>query len=126
MENIYKQATKSNLRFESSKGLRSTEELWDLSLQELDSIYKSLNSQRKQNEEESLLAVKSSSSMDLDLKIEVVKDIVATKIAESKAKVDAASRAAHKQKVLEAIDRKKDSQLADMSLEDLMALANSL
>ena len=52
--NIFERATRMSLRF-NFKGLISVEDLWDLSLQDLDSIYKILNSKLKQSSEESLL-----------------------------------------------------------------------
>lgn len=42
VENIFEFATRNKVRF-SFKGLISVEDLWDLSLTNLDSIYKELN-----------------------------------------------------------------------------------
>ena len=48
--NIFEAATKEKYRF-PFKGMISVEDLWDLKLQDLDSVFKSLNKQKKQNEE---------------------------------------------------------------------------
>jgi hypothetical protein len=49
-----------------------------------------------------------------------VKDIVATLLQEQADRKEAASKSAtQKQKLLEVINRKRDSQLEDMPLEDL-------
>ena len=44
---IFEKATRGKMRFQF-KGLVSVEDLWDLSVQDLDKIFKSLNSQKKQ------------------------------------------------------------------------------
>jgi hypothetical protein len=116
---IYKEGLRQGLRFEY-KGLLSIEQLMrDLSLEELDGIFQRLNAQKKLRSEESLLASKTAESTELDLKIEIVKDIVATLLQEQADRKEAASKSAQKQKLLEVINRKRDSQLENMPLEDL-------
>lgn len=119
--NIFEQAMRLKLRF-NHKGLWATEDLWDLSLLELDKIFKQLNSQVKQQSEESLLEVKDKEESILDLKIEIIKHIVKTKIAEKQEREDSQAKSAEKQRILEIIDRKKNQKLEDMSLEELEKL----
>jgi hypothetical protein len=116
---IYKEGLRQGLRFDY-KGLLSIEQLMrDLNLEELDGIFQGLSAQKKAQSEESLLASKTAASTQLDLKIEIVKDIVATLLQEKADRQEAAAKAAQKQKLLEVINRKRDSQLEDMPLEDL-------
>jgi signal recognition particle GTPase len=122
---IYKQALRKHIRFEF-KGLRSTEELWELKLEDLDGLFQQLNSQRKSRLEESLLSDKSTEMTELDLKIEIIKDIVATLLKEKADRQEAAAKAAQKKKILEAIARKNDSALEDMTVEELEQMASSL
>lgn len=122
---IYKQALRQNLRFEY-KGLRSTEELWDLTVEQLDSIFQILNAVRKTKSEESLLSTKSDEANELDLKLEIIRDIVATLLQEKADRENAAEKSVRKQKVLEAIARKKDDALGNLSVEELEELARSL
>ena len=54
---MFEFATRTKMRF-PFKGMISVEDLWDLSVKELDSIFKTLNAQVKKSQEESLLATK--------------------------------------------------------------------
>lgn len=118
METIFEMAARNKFRFQH-KGQLTVEDLWDLPVRELDAVFKTLNKQLKQSEEESLLATKSADDKILEAKIAIVKHIVAVKIAEEEQRKNAAAVAAQKQKVLGIISEKEDAALHDMSLEDL-------
>ena len=45
-KNMFEVATREKMRF-PFKGMISVEDLWDLSVQNLDKVFKTLNSQRK-------------------------------------------------------------------------------
>jgi hypothetical protein len=122
---MFEIATRNKFRF-NYKGLCSVEDLWDLSVKALDSIFKELNSNLKQQKEESLLDVKTASDEVLDLKITIVKYIVEIKLAEKVAKENAAFKAAHKQKLMGIIETKQDDALHNMSVEDLTKLMENL
>lgn len=124
MSNIYKQAIRKHVRFEF-KGLRSVEELWDLTLVQLDGIFKALSVQR-QAIAETLLSIKDAETTELDLKIEIVRDVVATLLKEKEDREDAANNAARKQKILKAIAQKQDDDLANLSVAELEELAKQL
>lgn len=125
MSNIYKEALRRNIRFEF-KGLRSTEELWDMRLEELDSIFQFLNAQRKTKSEESLLSTQNPEVSELDLKIEIVRDIVGTLLQEKAEREESANKAARKQKILEMVARKEDDELGNLSAGELKELARQL
>ena len=125
MSNIYKQALRQNIRFEF-KGLRSTEELWNLSVEQLDSIFQILNAQRKTKSEESLLSTQNAETAELDLKLEIIRDIVATLLQEKAEREEAANKAVRKQRILETIARKKDDELGNLSVGELEELAKQL
>lgn len=116
--NIFEYATRNKVRF-SYKGMISVEDLWDLGVTELDKIYKALNSQVKQSQEESLLATKSEGDEVLDIQIEIVKYIVYVKLAEKEALAKAADKKAQKQKIMAIIAKKQDESLENASVEDL-------
>ena len=89
--NIFEVATRGKYRF-PYKGQITVEDLWDLSVTQLDSIFKTLNAQYKQSKEESLLETKSKEDEVLDTQIAIVKHIVAVKQQE------AANRLAEKER----------------------------
>ena len=79
-EKMFEIATRSKFRF-PYKGQISVEDMCDLSLPALDSVFKALNSQMRQVKEESLLSTKSKADEVLELQIEIVKYIVSVKLA---------------------------------------------
>lgn len=122
---LFETATRGKYRF-PYKGLVSVEDLWDISLEGLDSIYKTLNTELKKVNEDSLLEPKTTGSEKLSNMIEIVKYIVGVKIAERDARLDDLVRKEQKQKILEAIDAKKNENLRNASLEDLQKMLDDL
>ena len=125
MEKMFEYATRNKVRF-PFKGLISAEDLWDLSLTNLDSIYKTLNKQVKQSEEESLLDTKTTVDKELDVQIAIVKHIVAVKLAEQEAREKASAKKAQKQKIMAIIASKQDEALQNSSVEDLQKMLDEL
>jgi len=124
-ENMFESAVRGKMRF-PFKGLVSAEDLWDLSVESLDSIFKSLNSQLKQVKEESLLDTRTKQDKELDTKIEIVKYIVKVKLEEENSKLKARARKEQKQKILEIMAAKQDESLQNKSLEELTNMFNEL
>ena len=125
VENIFEYATRNKVRF-PFKGMISVEDLWDLSLTNLDSIYKVLNKQVKQADEESLLNVKTQSDELLEVQIAIVKHIVSVKLAEQEAREKASAKKAQKQKIMAIMARKQDEALENSSMEDLQKMLDEL
>lgn len=122
---ILEYAIRNKLRF-PFKGMISIEDLWDLSLESLDSIYKTLNAQKKETQEESLLQTETKENKELTTKIEIVKHIVTTKQEEIDARKQLVAKAAEKQRIMELIDRKKNEELSGKSLEELEELLKKI
>lgn len=125
VENIFEYTTRNKVRF-SFRGLISVEDLWDLSLTNLDSIYKELNKQSKQSEEESLLNIKTQEDELLNVQIEIVKHIVSVKLAEKEAREKASAKKAQKQKIMSIIAAKQDEALQNSSIDDLQKMLDEL
>jgi len=123
--NIFEYAVENKLRF-PYKGLISAEDLYALSVSDLDTIYKTLKREAKRNGEESLLATKSNDDVALDTKIEIVKYIVEKKLAQVEARKTAAANKAKKEKILSILEEKQDAALKNMSEEDLRKMLDTL
>jgi hypothetical protein len=124
-ENIFEYAVENKLRF-PYKGSVSVEDLYDLNTAELDSIYKTLKREVKKEEEESLLETKSSEDMVLAVKIEIIKHIVAKKLAQIEARNKAIRNKEEKNKILAIIAKKQEDSLNDKSIEELTQMLANL
>jgi hypothetical protein len=120
MINLFELATRKKFRF-PFKGMISVEDLWDLSLKNLDAVFKALTAEKKQASEMSLLATKSAEDEILDAKIAIVQYIFNTKVAEAAAAKQAATNAAEAQHIMALIANKKDAELANLSVPELEA-----
>lgn len=123
--NIFEYAVRNKVRF-PFKGMISVEDLWDLSVTNLDSIYKTLNKQVKQSEEESLLTTKTSVDTELKIQIDIIKYIVSVKLEEQEAREKAATKKAQKQKIMDIIASKEDEALQNSSVDDLKKMLDKL
>lgn len=122
---MFEVATRKKFRF-PFKGSISVEDLWDLSLQQLDGIYKTLNSQQKQAQEASLLTVRTAEDEDLSLKIEIIKHIVSVKQDEINAAVRAKEVKDRREKIMAILADKQDQDLRSKTPEELQAMLNQL
>ena len=107
---MFEKAVRNKLRF-THKGIISYEDLYDLTLTALDSIYKNTNAELKRQSEDSLLGTKSKDTEMLELKIEIIKHVVATKQAENSERLNASKRAKDKQEFLPLLLRKRTRKL---------------
>ena len=121
---ILEKAIRLKLRF-NFKGMLTVEDLWDLRLNELDTIYKELNQQKKLQESESLLTNNLINDI-VNLQIEIIKYVVEQKQAEQLAKQTEIEKQQQKQKILEILSRKQDDDLQNKSTEDLLKMLENL
>lgn len=115
---LFINATRNNYQF-PFRGMINVIDLWDLSLTNLDSVFKTLNAEAKKSEEESLLNTKSKEDEEISNKIEIVKYIVSVKLDEKKKREDAKKNAEMRQRLLEIKAKRQDAALENMSDEDL-------
>ncbi len=116
--NLFEVATRANYQF-PFRGMINVIDLWDLSLTNLDSVFKALNAEAKKHEEESLLNAKSKEDEEISNKIWIIKYIVSVKLAEKKAREDAKKNAEMKQRLLEIKAKRQDAAFENMSDEEL-------
>lgn len=122
---MFEIATREKYRF-PYKGQIGVEDLWDLSVGELDKIYKALNREAKQINEESLLAAKSKEDKVLDNKINIIRHIVSVKLDEIANAKAAHERTEQKQKIMAILANKQDEELRGKSADELKAMLTEL
>lgn len=123
--NIFEVATRQKYRF-SYKGSISVEDMWDLSLTALDSVFKTLNAKVKQAQEESLLNTKTKEDEETEIKIQIVRHIVSVKQAEAAAREKAKENKEMKQRLLEIKAAREDKRLEGLSDADLDKMISEL
>lgn len=121
MEN-FKLATQQKLRFQTNKGLLSTEQLWDLSLEELDALAVSLETEHKQSAKKSFLVKTSVKDKTAKLRFDVVIDVLGTMVAEQEAALEALEIKEHNKKIITLISEKQDESLKGKSIKQLEAM----
>ena len=130
--NIFEQASRRKLRFDTPKGAITAEDLWDLSLTSttgkanLDDIARNLHRQLKNGDDVSFVHKERKSDETVQLKFDIVKYVIDVKLAEADEASKARVNAEKKQQLLALIANKENQQLADMPLEDLRKMVESL
>ena len=123
--NVFEVAVRSKFRF-PFRGSISTEDLWDLTVEDLDSIFKSLNSQLKQVTEESLLDTRTKQDVEILAKVEIVKYVVSVKLEEKANRLKAKEQREKRQKIMEIMSSKQDTELQGKSLAELEKMLEEL
>lgn len=129
---IFKKASKKKLRFNTSRGILSVEQLWDLSKEEIRQLVikaredaKKSSGEVNDSELSFLDAPAKAKATDDELRFEILKDIYLTKkAAEEKAQKRAEAKENNK-KILELIARKQDEALEKKSIKDLEKMLES-
>jgi hypothetical protein len=133
---MFEQASRLKLRFDSTRGQLSVEDLWDIPLTSpsgnrtnLDSIAVDLHRQTRDAADTVSFVNPSTENPNAaitQLKFEIVKHVIGVRVAERDTLRDAADRREKKQRLLELIARKEDEALGEKSVDELRALAESL
>ena len=130
--NIFEQATRRAVRFESAKGDLSVEQLWDLPLQsrnqfDLDTVAKTVNRQLNAVTEESFVSVRENPAKEtLSLKLELVKHIISVKLQEAEEARNRANKASEKEKLLRLLDEKQNEALRALTPEEIQERLKAL
>lgn len=124
-DKMFELAVRSKMRF-PYKGQISVEDLWDLDVNALDGVFKTLNGKVKVSQEESLLQTRSKEGEELMLQIEIVKHIVSVKLAEAEVRKNAEANRAKRQQILGILADKQESDLKNKTPEELRAMLAAL
>ena len=121
---IYKQAAQLGLRFSTTQGMLSVEQLWTLKITSLSNLIKSIKKVLNKDNDDELSFLDDSNTVNVEdqLRFDIVKDIYLTKKAENEAIRTEADRKAFEQKILGLIAEKKEDSLKGKSIEELEAM----
>jgi len=122
---MFEQAVRGKYRW-SYKGSLSVEDLWDLSLRQLDEIFKALSREVRAASEESLLDTETEEDKVLRNKIAIVRRVVSVKLAEQDAARAAVANREQKEKLLGILAEKQDEHLRGLTTEELQAMIANL
>ncbi len=119
-KNIFETATRKKIRFPSNRGDLTTEQLWDLSLSDIDFIARDVNKKLKGVTEESFLDTKPHPDQrKFSLQLNILKHVIAVKQTEAQATLDRAEKAERRKKLLDALDAKGDEAMQKKSVATL-------
>lgn len=115
---IFEKATRTKLKFKAANGVISTEDLWDLSLAQLDNIAKGLRKELR-DEDDSFIDDKKANTQ-LELKFEIVKHIITTRLEERDAQNTSREKAAKKQQLLEVLEQRRAASLQNLTEAEIL------
>lgn len=131
--NIFEIATRKALRFPTSKGALSVEDLWNLPLTHsqgvnLDSMAQFLHTQLQDTAQVSFVtpSATSSKNAELQLKFDVVKHIIDVKLAERDAAELASAKKEKKERLQEILAQKQDQQLMAAGIDEIQKMIEAL
>lgn len=119
---MYKEAIKSKFRFSTSKGVLTTEQLWDLSKKELDELVVSLSDEIEKSGKKSYLKEETPDNILVKNKFDVALDILKTKVDEDKQRSEALERKRFNAKIDELVLKKQEIELESLPVDELLKL----
>jgi hypothetical protein len=122
---MYKKAIRAKLRFQTSKGLLTIEQLWGLTLTELKNLIISLHETVKKvpSEDLSFLETETVQEESEDkMRFNIAVDVYKTKQQEAKDSREEASKKAFNQHIAEIIAEKEEADLRSKSIDELKAM----
>lgn len=123
---MYKKALRMKLRFATNKGKLATEDLFDLSLIDLNNLAISLDKKLSETPRKSFISDVAPDTQEDELRFNIVKDVITLKLAERNAAQNAKAKAAEKAQLMEILHRKKNEALENLSVAEIEAKLASL
>lgn len=124
--NLFITAARKKYRFASHKGYLSVEDLFDSTLDSLDIIAQSLDQIIQKAGAKSFVKKRTPSSVEESEKLEIVKFVIETKIAEADERKTRADKASQKAFLGELLNKKKLEKLEGLTAEEIEAQIKAL
>lgn len=128
---LFEVASRIKLRFNTTQGLISVEDLWDIPLTSktgkanLDDIARGLNKSLKTADDDTVSFVNKSqktgtSQVELDqLRFELVKYVIGVRLEENEKRANAQANAEKRQRILQIMEERQENSLRNASDEEL-------
>ncbi len=123
--NIFEYASRTKLRFASSRGELTVEQLWDVPLRSgdgfnLNAVAKAASETVKTIKEENFVeTIRTSAHVRIETAFEVVKYVIDVKLADEAAAKKRSENRIKREKLLTALAEKQDGKLSEMSEREL-------
>ena len=122
--NLFEIASREKYRFPYN-GLISVEDLWDLTMPQLDRVYKALSKESKTQGEDSLM-----DEVTIDKRltnmIEIVKHVFSVKQEEAEARKAAAENKKKRERIAEIVVQKEYEALNNLSVDELKKIMSEI
>ena len=125
--NIFERAAREKIRFQYL-GQITTEDLWDLSVGELDNLYRLTNTELKNHGGEGLIkddSINETTSI-LQLMVDLIRHVFEARQERQKILENEKIRREKKKRIMEIIANKQDQALSDMPAEELMKMLDEM
>lgn len=116
---LFLRATRLKLRFQTTKGTMSVEDLWDLPLNALDALTVSLEDALSKTRRKSFITEEAKSNTELELQFEIAKVVIYARLEEAKVKKAAAEKRRQVEFLKGLRDKKKLEAFEALTAEEL-------
>lgn len=127
-KNIYKKALQDNLRFETPKGILTTEQLFSLGMEDLDIACRKAAAvvKKEQTVDDSLAFLEGKDNSDslAVLRFEILKDVYLTKKEDRERVILDEDKKKQRALIASIIAKKRNEKLESMTIEELESLLN--
>lgn len=123
---IFERASRAKLRFDSTKGNLSTEDLWGLSLESLNTIAVRTDKALKDEGQTNFIGKQTTTASKNELRLDILKHVIKAKLDAKDAAATRAANQAKVDKIKDLIANKADAELANKSVEELEQLMNGI
>jgi len=136
--NIFERASRKKLRFVSSHGNLSVDDLWDIPLVastratrdvklDLDTLARGVSAELRSMTEDSFVEMKPDPrKAHFELQLEILKHVIASKIADANAAQARFAKAEERQKLIAALSAKEGEEIGAMSMEEIKSKLKAL
>lgn len=132
MTNMFEIAARKKVRFDTSRGMMSVEDLWELPLTStknnpnLDDIARNLHRQLNNGENVSFVHGTNMSDSQVQFKFDLVRHIIDTRLEENKIRSESQERATKKQALLAIMAERQSADIRNLPMEDLQKMIDEL